>query len=379
MPDDEEAPSTSLIPQILEKLNLPQIIAGPAGKAISRLIASSLDIPTAYLERLSQQIRDKTAAKQLVNKSIAEAAAKLAASDDAVVGRAAYALLAKEYRHQLNKETVAFKTLEHLEEKTGPNAEEPQSQTPVDDDWLNVFEKHAENASSERLQDMWSRVLAGEIRKPGTFSLKTLSFISELDQRIASTFEQYADAIIQNDFIPQFDTISGKIFDDLMQLQEFGLISGVGGFPRKQFKLSRGTVHISYGSHHALQIDGAQQKTVEIPGLPLTRVGREIYSLLNPPFNVDRAKQLADKIDKSDLVSIVLGDIRPSFQGRAFFLRNSSGKNRPRLDSQCTRARLKKTPKTRVRGLHSSILRTGMARVCTPSLTPLHATPHTPR
>jgi hypothetical protein len=47
---------------------------------------------------------------------VAEAAARLAANDDAVVQRAAHNLLAKEYRHQKNKEAIAVRTIELLKE-----------------------------------------------------------------------------------------------------------------------------------------------------------------------------------------------------------------------------------------------------------------------
>src|SRR5208283_1459027 len=59
---------------------------------------------------------------------------------------------------------------------------------------LNIFERYAEDASSETMRALWARVLAGEIRRPGQFSLRTLRFMSELDATTAKLFESYARA-----------------------------------------------------------------------------------------------------------------------------------------------------------------------------------------
>jgi hypothetical protein len=79
---------SSLLSDLLQKLNLPELIAGPAGKAISRLVAGVVEIPAAYLDSFAQSIKDKTAAKQLVSNEVAAAASKLAASDTNIVARA---------------------------------------------------------------------------------------------------------------------------------------------------------------------------------------------------------------------------------------------------------------------------------------------------
>ncbi|MEK1888539.1 MAG: DUF2806 domain-containing protein, partial [Phyllobacterium sp.] len=52
------------------------------------------------------------------------------------------------------------------------------------------FERYAEDASSEQLRERWGKVLASEIKKPGTFSGKVLRVIDELDSQTASLFER---------------------------------------------------------------------------------------------------------------------------------------------------------------------------------------------
>jgi hypothetical protein len=49
-------------PSIWSNLNLPQVLLGPAGAALSRLIGKATDIPAAKLEAQAQKIKDETAA-----------------------------------------------------------------------------------------------------------------------------------------------------------------------------------------------------------------------------------------------------------------------------------------------------------------------------
>src|SRR5207247_1992209 len=82
-------------------------------------------------------IQNKTAAQSQVTKTLADAASELVKNDPGLVQRAADAFIAKELRHQHNRETIAVKAIEHLKET-------PEAQTAKpDDDWLNMFARHA--------------------------------------------------------------------------------------------------------------------------------------------------------------------------------------------------------------------------------------------
>src|SRR5882757_2665724 len=99
------------IVEVAGDLNLPKLVAGPAGEAISRLIAGGADIPAAWLQQKAQAIKDKTEAKSLMTKTLAGASAELVKNDPALVQRAAEAFIAKEIRHQHNRESVAKKAI----------------------------------------------------------------------------------------------------------------------------------------------------------------------------------------------------------------------------------------------------------------------------
>src|SRR6266481_4300893 len=261
----------------LDQLNIPKIVAGPAGDAIARLIGGAVDIPAAWLNRVAQGVKDKTDAKSVVSKAVADAASNLAKNDPEIVQRAAHSLLSKELRHQTNRESIARKTIENL-------AEDPTAETTTpDEDWLNVFERYAEDASSDRLQDLWGRIFSGQLRKPRAFSLQTLRFVSELDEQVVTLFEKWSPHVINNDHIANAPR-QGPDFTDLLHLENCDLISGVTGQLNKTYKATEGLprkiVELPFQfKDHLLLATLLRPVTIDISSVLLTRVGREIYSI----------------------------------------------------------------------------------------------------
>ena len=214
----------SLIDAIRE-FNLPNLIAGPAGKAISRLIAGAADIPAAFLEGISQGIRDKKEAKTLISKELAKAVAENAKLDIETVNRAAVRWLGDEVRKQVNREEVARKTIDYL--KDSPVEE---STPVVDDDFMDSFSSYAEKANSEKMRDLWARVLKGEIRKPGSYSLATLRFMAELDIETANAVQEIFIGVFRGGAIFwQEDFNKSPKLTSVTLLEQRGLLSGVGG------------------------------------------------------------------------------------------------------------------------------------------------------
>lgn len=317
MDGSENSPSG--IKTFLDNLNIPKLVAGPAGQAISQLIGAGADIPTAKLQQYSQAIRDKTAAKSKVASALADAVSARLATDTDLVDRATQSLLAKEYRRQDNKERIAAKAINYLNDST----DKSEPATAVDGDWLNVFERYAEDASTERLQDIWARVLSGEIRNPNSFSLKTLHFVSELDTRIASTFERYAAKVIDGSFLPLIDgTIDSAVLADLLQLHEYGLVSDYNVAVEHTITLDGRRVLINYFDHGICldrgDLSSSGPLTFGIPGTTLTQVGREMYSILRPSFDVDVAKSLIASLTKDGLSSIAIGPTTKTAHGSGF-------------------------------------------------------------
>lgn len=86
------------------------------------------------------------------------------------------------------------KRQENLERITSAAAAELTGETAVpdekpDEDWVTRFFNTAQDISSAQMQELWGRILAGEIKQPGSYSLRTLGFVKNLTQGEAKILE----------------------------------------------------------------------------------------------------------------------------------------------------------------------------------------------
>jgi hypothetical protein len=262
----------------IDNLNLPRVLAGPAGEALARLVGNVADIPSEYLENIAQGIRDKREARTAVSKALSKAVSDKIATDERLVERAMQSYLARELRSQVNKEEIAKKAIEHLAETSSTD---DKSEAP-DDDWMNIFEQYAANASSEKLRELWARILAKQIRLPRTFSLRTIRFVSELDADTARLFEKYAPRVANGEFLAKPTPLEGTIFMELMSLEHAGLLAGVDGSMSRTYRTDArqiGRIQLSF-AHFVLYAEHEGPLNFVLPMILLTDVGKEILSIL---------------------------------------------------------------------------------------------------
>ena len=71
-----------------------------------------------------------------------------------------------ELRQQQNIEAIILRAIQYCSDSTVADR--------ADQDWFNSFIALAEGISNKTMQDLWAKILAGEVSQPGSFSLKTL-------------------------------------------------------------------------------------------------------------------------------------------------------------------------------------------------------------
>jgi len=59
-----------------------------------------------------------------------------------------------------------------------------------DEDWVTRFFASVQDISSEQMQELWGRILAGEIKQPGAYSFRTLEFLRNLTRPDAALIEK---------------------------------------------------------------------------------------------------------------------------------------------------------------------------------------------
>ncbi|AUQ56361.1 MULTISPECIES: DUF2806 domain-containing protein [Phaeobacter] len=278
--------STNLPAQIADALvSIPKGLTPGVIKALDRLVGASVDIPIAWLQQKKAKIDAQTESYKLVEASIAETVASGAGADPDIAQRAMNKLVRKEYRKQVNREAVASAMVEDLRDQASSEENLATGSVPaseVDDDWLNVFERYAEDASSERLQGLWGKVLAGEVRQPGRFSTRTLRFLSEFSQADALLFETFAKSAF-GDSAPKKlvapedqEDISDRIY-----LEASGLIQGASGLGLEKTLMfnEHGRLFVREGNLVVL-LTGEPEKKVQYKAIVLTQLGQEVLCLV---------------------------------------------------------------------------------------------------
>ncbi|KRR14754.1 DUF2806 domain-containing protein [Bradyrhizobium valentinum] len=108
--------------------------------------------------------------------------------------------LRKIFHRQDNKDAVLVEAIEDLRHDPLTDAEAEAGPAELNPEFMDRFERYAEDASTEELRQKWGRVLSAEIRKPGTFSRKALRVVEELDAQTAQLFERLCRSRLENVF-----------------------------------------------------------------------------------------------------------------------------------------------------------------------------------
>ncbi len=139
--------------------------------------------------------------------------------------RACNRLCYQELKKQENIENIIHYAYDALKQ------EDSVSDQSVDEDWTIRFFNSVEDISNEKMQEIWGKILAGEIRKPNSFSLRTLDTIKNLSQKEAELFQKIANYILccmKQYFLYNEETVLSKHhikFPELLLLEECNLLT----------------------------------------------------------------------------------------------------------------------------------------------------------
>lgn len=140
--------------------------------------------------------------------------------NDAQVARAMHNLFLETLDREYAKECVVLYGLREAADAPGAPVEDNGNKTS--ETWFQRFWKYAGDIREEEIYQVWGKVLAGEIRKPGTFSLKTLDILYNLDKKDVVVLKNLAPYVISDFFIPmeaceklKLNTYTLKVYESL--------------------------------------------------------------------------------------------------------------------------------------------------------------------
>lgn len=248
-----------------------KLVQNRAVGAIRHLVGAKM--PAILAE--SQAHKDEREGRSAFHKGLVEAAVEKAKKDPELVERMFDRLVEEEFGKQENREAVATLAIEHLSDDGAP----ANDTTPdVDSDWLNTFTRHAETATSEKLRDMWARVLSGEIRQPGSICLRTMQFVSTMDSETVAAAQSLLPWLINKRYTPKL--LNKHVPLESLQLaRDEGLIGALAGEINNTMTFTGGTIALTTAGH-ALFLDGIAGQSFTYSCISSSRVLREIASVI---------------------------------------------------------------------------------------------------
>jgi len=217
----------------------------------------------------------------------------------------------------IRREISLSKAVIYAEEELANETQEPSSQK-VSDDWLLRWRDGAAGVCSEELQSLWGKVLAGEVKSPGRYSLRTLEFVKNISQDEAKSIEKMspfvvADIIFRGDK-PLLESKEVNL-TLLLSLQELGIVSGVesvGGLSISWKSLLADRfqqILVSYS--RVLMVKHSDvTRTLQIEIYQITSLGRQILSLGAFRADEDYLRALGATI-KGQGFDVEIGDCIP--------------------------------------------------------------------
>ena len=220
---------------------------------------------------------------------------------------------------QFNLDSIAAAAVSELERDASEIEPEVQSQegSTISDEFLDGFESVAKTKSTDEMRLLFARILAGEIKKPGSFSVKTLKIAEQLDQDIAKLFQRLCslccrlsvDLTIPREGRVEYRSLVDDVrvfsvggkgvgenglgeyglpYASLMLLGEYGLISSeLSSRIDYWFCVVSGRKTVTSSFRHQsldwvlVPVDTGQQiDHLWLSGVMLSSVGKELYSIV---------------------------------------------------------------------------------------------------
>jgi Protein of unknown function (DUF2806) len=282
------APASSDKPSLLEYLerflpfSLPRIplpqTAKNLDKACGKLILAKGTAKSADFKRQSK-LKDAQVAAQinLIKVGSGMIQERISSQDSDLAIRAIEAAIGEHVEDQRNREKIVQIAVEDLMQSP-PHVE---ATAEIDDDWLGLFSSIAAKKSREDMQSLWGKVLAGEIRQPGSFKLRTLQALAVLEPAEAKLIHKHMAYVVNDDSLFCGQENSLIQFSTLLELENLDIVRGVGSSFSLDITKSHDTnAYVRMGHRDAIFANSKSEITVNLRKVyPLTSFGREMFQI----------------------------------------------------------------------------------------------------
>ncbi len=220
------------------------------------------------------------------------------------IAKGAQYMIAEGARKTRNRESFAEKTKEFT--LSMEDVQSAEGMKKPDEDWLNRVFGIVEDISDENMQTLWARIFAGEIKKPQSYSYRTLEVLKNISPDEAKKFVECTKYLCFRDKILCNDDYGLNLQDQLM-LTDAGLISSESLTYTLTLKAGE-IVTFGLNDSHVMVVksDLNEDKKLDNSIKQLTKVGMEILNLISEDNYLGTADYMAKKLKEKGLSSINL-------------------------------------------------------------------------
>ena len=218
-------------------------------------------------------------------------------------------------RDAVRKEINIANAIAIAEEILKEDTQEPPTDA-IEDDWLYRWRDYAANFSSEKLQEIWGKALAGELKTPGSYSIRCLEFLKNLSQEEANIIEKLSAFTFENSiWRGKLELLEekGLSFDILLDMQELGIISGVNstGLHLKWPSPINPNFYVTLVSNGKVLIVKHEDpsKLPYIKTFKITSIGQQVFSLGKFEPNIEYLEALGKTL-KDQGFNVTIADVK---------------------------------------------------------------------
>jgi hypothetical protein len=246
---------------------------------------------TVLIEKISDAVGGVFRPYQIKRVAKAEAEAnKIKALADIEISeiaqRVMQRLVHEEEKKQENIEKITADAANQLNDDAKPEN--------IDNDWIADFFDKCRLISDIEMQSLWSRLLAGEANKPGSYSKRTIGLIANLDKADAQlftnllTFGWFLGDVVPLIYDEQHEIYNKKgiDFNSLNHLDDLGLINfGISGFQR--LKLPQIITVEYYQDPITVEFQEKENNSLNLGKVLLTKAGQQLAPVCGSTPSMD--------------------------------------------------------------------------------------------
>ena len=298
---NDESDSPGPLSAVVGDGTLPPGIERNLWKALGRLGTSVSSALAGIVDRWDAEKQAETSSRiQIIETSASQTIKSLNVSPE-YVREAANTFMARIVRRKINVDTIVQRTAEHISSTDTNDAGE------ISDDFLEHFGDEASKQNTDNMRDLFARILAGEIQRPGSYSIRLVRTLSELTPQIAKIFRRLCSICIamqMKDYLHDVRASTLGIlgyglsnyalgYRELLELEEYGLIvSDVNSTMNYEDSVvyserPHDVTLILYQNQYwrIVPENVGKSHPLMITGVALTQLGRELFTVVDQVEN----------------------------------------------------------------------------------------------